>query len=197
MILQKTGTEKFPNKSRRFHSQIIHVHAPEGTESSMKELLCQMAAYNTWANQKILEIILTLPEEKQKQELPSSFKSLYDTVLHMWNAESAWWQRMKLQERIQAPSEYFKGSFVELSASLAQQNYLWQDWVDQATDAALEHVFQYQNNKKEQFKQPIFQMLLHVFNHGTYHRGQLINMLRQLGIEKLPQTDFIVWSRKK
>jgi uncharacterized damage-inducible protein DinB len=36
------------------------------------------------------------------------------------------------------------------------------------------------------------QMLLHVFNHGTYHRGQLINILRQAGVEKVPETDFIV-----
>ena len=75
----------------------------------MKELLQQFAAYNIWANQKILEVIHTLPEEKQKQELPSSFKSLYVTVLHMWNAESIWWQRMKLQERIISPFETFKG----------------------------------------------------------------------------------------
>jgi uncharacterized damage-inducible protein DinB len=40
-------------------------------------------------------------------------------------------------------------------------------------------------------------MMLHVFNHGTYHRGQLVNMLRQLGIEKIPPTDFSVWSKKK
>jgi uncharacterized damage-inducible protein DinB len=40
-------------------------------------------------------------------------------------------------------------------------------------------------------------MLLHVFNHGTYHRGQLVTMLRQLGIENIPATDFIVWSREK
>jgi len=51
--------------------------------------------------------------------------------------------------------------------------------------------------KGEHFKQPIYKMLLHVFNHGTYHRGQIVNMLRQLGIEKIPQTDFIVWSRKR
>ena len=51
--------------------------------------------------------------------------------------------------------------------------------------------------KREMFKQPVWQMILHVFNHGTYHRGQLINMLRQLGVEKISQTDFIVWSRKK
>jgi uncharacterized damage-inducible protein DinB len=61
----------------------------------------------------------------------------------------------------------------------------------------LDHVFQYYNSKREYFKQPIFQMLLHVFNHGTYHRGQLVNMLRQLAVEKIPQTDFIVFSRTK
>lgn len=163
----------------------------------MKELLQELVAYNIWANQKILEVILTLPEEKQKQELPSSFKSLYATVLHMWNAESVWWQRMKLQERFISPFETFKGSMQELANESLQQNQQWFDWVNNAIDAALDHVFQYQTARKEQFKQPIYQMLLHVFNHGTYHRGQLINMLRQLGVDKLPQTDFIVWSRNK
>ena len=163
----------------------------------MKELLKQFATYNIWANQKIFDVILSLPEEEQKQEVPSSFKSLYITVLHMWDAESTWWQRMKLHERIIIPSENFKGSMQDVINGLLQQNRQWQEWVNNATEAALEHVFQYQTTKKELFKQPIYQMLLHVFNHGTYHRGQLVNILRQLGIEKIPQTDFIVWSRKK
>jgi uncharacterized damage-inducible protein DinB len=115
----------------------------------------------------------------------------------MYHAESIWWQRMKLQERFNLPMETFKGSIQELSNELLQQNRQWQQWVSTATDPMLDHVFQYFSQKKESFKQPIFQMLLHVFNHGTYHRGQLVNMLRQLGIEKIPQTDFIVWSRKK
>lgn len=170
---------------------------PFSSNRSMKEFLSQQAAYNIWANQKLLETILALSEEKQKQELPSSFKSLYATVLHILNAESVWWQRMKLQERIIAPAENFKGSMKELANELLQQNRQWQEWINSATDPALDHVFQYYNQKKESFKQPIYQMLMHVFNHGTYHRGQLVNMLRQLGIEKIPQTDFIVWSRKK
>lgn len=170
---------------------------PQQGNETMKEILLQFAAYNTWANQKLLEIILALPEEKQKQEMPSSFKSLYATVLHMWDAESAWWQRMKLNERIIAPSENFNGTMKDVCNGLMQQNQQWHDWVKNSSDAMLDHVFQYYNSKKEHFKQPIFQMLLHVFNHGTYHRGQLVNMLRQLGIEKIPQTDFIVWSRRK
>lgn len=163
----------------------------------MKELLKQMAAYNIWANQKILDVILSLPEEKQKAEIPSSFTSLFTTILHMWNAESIWWQRMKLQERITSPFENFKGSMQEMANEFLRQNRQWEEWVNNASDAALDHVFQYQTARKEHFKQPVYQMILHVFNHGTYHRGQLINMLRQLGVEKLPPTDFILWSRKK
>lgn len=163
----------------------------------MKEILKQLAAYSYWANQRLLDVIVVLPGEKQKQEIPSSFNSLYSTVLHMWNAESIWWQRMKLQERIIAPIEIFKGGMKDLANELLQQNKQWQEWVNNASDAMLDHVFQYQNSKKEQFKQPTYQMLIHVFNHGTYHRGQLVNMLRQLGIEKIPPTDFIIWSRKK
>ncbi|HWI91916.1 MAG TPA: DinB family protein [Flavisolibacter sp.] len=163
----------------------------------MKEILAQLSAYNIWANQALLDTIIRLSEEEQKQELPSSFKSLYATVLHMLDAENIWWQRMKLQERITRPSENFTGDMKEAANSLLNQNRQWNEWINSANEHQLNHVFHYQNTKKEQFKQPIYQMLLHMLNHGTYHRGQLVNMLRQLGVEKVPATDFIVWSRRK
>lgn len=189
---------KTPTKSKiKSFPTFTHKTKSSTEKSAMKEMLQQLAQYNFWANHRLFEIILALPEEKQKAELPSSFKSVYETVLHIWNAESIWWQRLKLQERIITPSEYFKGSMQEMANELLQQNRYWIEWIYPASDAALEHVFQYQNSKKEQFKQPVYQMLLHVFNHGTYHRGQLVNMLRQSGVEKIPQTDFIFWSRKK
>ncbi|MFL5810628.1 MAG: DinB family protein [Flavisolibacter sp.] len=163
----------------------------------MKEILLQLSAYHIWANQLLLNAIEHLPEEKQKQEVSSSFSSIFKTVLHMWSAESIWWQRMKLLERINIPAETFNGDMKELIVSALQQNRQWSEWISNAPEHHLEHVFQYQNSKREQFKQPIFQMLLHLFNHGTYHRGQLVNILRQLGVEKIPPTDFIVWSRSK
>ncbi len=174
-----------------------HNKQPHMRNNAMKELLMQFATYHIWANQKLLDVINALPEEKQKAEVPSSFKSLYATVLHMWDAESIWWQRMKMQERIIVPSENFNGTMQDISNGLMAQSLQWKDWVANASDLSLDHVFQYYNNKKEHFKMPVYQMLHHVFNHGTYHRGQLVNMLRQLSIEKIPQTDFIVWSRKK
>lgn len=163
----------------------------------MKEILIQLSSYHFWANSLLLDLINQLPEEKQKQEVASSFTSLYQTLLHMLNAESIWWQRMKLQERIVVPGENFSGDMKELSILFLHQNRQWNHWIVNASEHQLQHVFQYHNSKREQFKQPVYQMILHVFNHGTYHRGQLVNILRQLGIEKIPATDFIVWARKK
>ncbi len=163
----------------------------------MKELLKQMALYNIWAHQKIIDIVLSLPEEKQIAKLPSSFSSLHDTILHIWDAESIWWQRMKLHERFAIPSDNFKGSTRDAANGLLSQARLWENWVNNVSETMLEHVFEFRNSKREQVKMPIWQMLIHVFNHGTYHRGQLVNMLRQSGVEKIPATDFVLVPRSK
>ena len=163
----------------------------------MKEIIIQHAAYHSWANNLLLTAIQALPEVQCYVELKSSFPSLYKTVLHMLDAESIWWQRMKLQEKIDRPSDTFSGDMTTLCTLLQQQDRQWQDWVNSANELALQHEFIYYDFRKERYKQPVYQMLLHVFNHGTYHRGQLVTMLRELGVEKIPATDFIVWSRKK
>lgn len=162
----------------------------------MKEILKQLAAHNTWANQRLFDLILSLPEEIQLKQFPSSFQSLHLTILHMLDAESIWWQRMKLSERIIRPSEQYKDAkLAEICQYLLSQNRQWEDWIANAMDHSIDHVFSYYNSRKEHFKTPVYQMLLHVFNHDTYHRGQLVTMLRQGGIEKIPATDFIVWTR--
>jgi uncharacterized damage-inducible protein DinB len=163
----------------------------------MREIFIQYASYTAWANSLVLNVIENLSEDRQHAEVKSSFPSLYKTVLHLLDAESIWWQRLKLQERIDRPGDSFTGSFAELSQRLQQQNKLWLEWVQTTNEMGLQHEFIYYNSKKERFKQPVYQMLLHLFNHGTYHRGQLVTLLRQLGVEKIPATDFIVWSRRK
>lgn len=163
----------------------------------MKEQIASLASYNFWANQRIISAVNQLPEEAKLKELASSFNSIHSTLLHIWNAESVWYQRVKLMERIVTPGDQFTGDTSELGRLLLQQSNLWSDWAAAANDLALDHVFQYYNSKKEYFKQPVWQVMMHVFNHGTYHRGQLVTMLRQLGVEKIPSTDFVVFMRKK
>ena len=182
---------------QNFHISVKIISLSSLCIYQMKELLKQLTDYQQWANQQVLAIIQNLPEEKIHAEGASSFHSIYKTVLHIWDAESVWWQRVKLQERIIMPSLEFNGNIQDASAGLMQQDLLWKNWVEHASDMSLEHTTQYYNTKRENFKQPVWQIVLHVVNHSTYHRGQLINMLRQVGVEKLPQTDFIIWTRKK
>ncbi len=78
-----------------------------------------------------------------------------------------------------------------------QQSKMWDEWVLKSTEAALQHEFTYRNSKKELFKQPVFQVLMHLFNHQTYHRGQLVTIMRSLNIDKIPKTDFIEFSRRR
>ena len=163
----------------------------------MKEIFIQYASHHLWANQALLSVIETLSKDQQEAEIRSSFPSIYKTVLHLLDAESIWWQRIKLQEKITRPSDSDAGDFAALKQQLLQQNKRWQEWIAQTNEHGLQHEFIYFNSKKERFKQPVYQMLLHLFNHATYHRGQLVTLLRQLGVEKIPATDFIVWSRKK
>ena len=163
----------------------------------MKQLLQQYAAYNLWGNKIITERIAQLPMDSIHKETNSSFSSIYKTIVHLMDVESIWWQRLKLQEHVEWPGKSFDGNFEELSQQLIFLSKQWNDWVLNANEVNLTHVFGYQNSKKEYFKQPVYEMLLHLFNHQTFHRGQVVTMLRQNGVEKIPATDFIVFSRKK
>lgn len=164
---------------------------------NMKILLTQYSAYHQWANQLIIDTIEKLPESLQEQEMKSSFPSLKATLLHMWDAEAIWWQRMKLLETITRPSDGFSGSCSDIAKNLMQQSKQWHEWILGASEHMFEHEFIYYNTKREKFKQSICQMLLHIFNHGTYHRGQMVTMLRQMEVSNIPATDFIVWGRKR
>ena len=163
----------------------------------MKQLLQQYAAYNLWANKIITEKIAQLPVDTIHKEMNSSFTSIYKTVVHLMDVESIWWQRLNLQEHVEWPGKSFEGNFKALSQQLIFLSKQWNEWVINANEVNITHVFGYQNSKKEYFKQPVYEMLLHLFNHQTFHRGQIITMMRQNGIEKIPATDFIVFARKK
>jgi len=162
----------------------------------MKQIFEQYALYNVWANQKMIDAILLLPEETSRQTVRSSFSSLQLTLLHMWNTESTWWQRLKLLETTQ-PVADAEVATREIAAGLIGQSLQWLAWVQKSNEPALMHEFIYRNSKKQQFKQPVYEMLLHLFNHATYHRGQLVTILRQLGVTTIPNTDFIAFSRGK
>lgn len=164
----------------------------------MKDILFSYAAYNEWANNKIIALLKKLPETQLDNETGSSFGSLRKTVYHMWNAESLWYQRLLLTEQPVKPADTFEGSFEEACNNWQHQSQLLTAWVKQATPVRLEHVLTYYNLSNQYSKLIVFQILMQAFNHATFHRGQLVTMLRQAGIVKIPGTDYsaFVSSRK-
>lgn len=161
----------------------------------MKELLLDYAAYHIWANELILNRLATLASEKWTQEVGSSFPSIRATVLHMWDAEAIWQQRLKKISPVVVPGKTFTGDNHALVNAYKRLNNEWGNWLSTATVGELGARFSYTNLKGQPFESAIHHTVLHLFNHGTYHRGQLVSILRQLGETDIPQTDFIHWSR--
>ncbi len=164
----------------------------------MKDLLLKYAQYNVWANDLLIDVLLGLSEQQLDQEIVSSFPSIRKTVYHTWSAEHIWFQRLSLVEHPTWMEGGFFGTFSEAchnwKAASADLQHFTANLYD---EKALTHEFMYYDLKKNPHKTPVNQTLLHVFNHSTNHRGQLITMLRQAGVKKIPQTDFIAFVRLK
>ena len=161
----------------------------------MKQLLVSFTQYEYWANEKLLGVVTGLSEEQQQREIKSSFPSIYKTCLHVWDASSIWWQRLQKHEQILVPSLTFHPSMKDVANGILQQNMQWIEWVRSASDEDLAYILPYKTMKGDSFAQAVKEILLHLNNHGTYHRGQLVTMLRQVGVEVIPQTDYILYSR--
>ena len=161
----------------------------------MKQLLTAYASYNCWAYIELTNTILEMDEHLHQQILKSSFPNLYATVLHLWDAESIWWQRMEGHQQMVIPSIQFNPTMKEAVNGLLQQAGEWERFVQAVTNEQLQREFDYKNFKGEPFRSAVWQVVHHLFNHGTYHRGQLVTMMRELGVTTIPATDFIHYMR--
>lgn len=161
----------------------------------MKTLLQQYAAYHLWANQQLSIRILELDETLWHKPVSSSFPSLHKTLLHLWSAETIWWKRMQKDLPAKADPSPFETDTQGLVKELLGLNEQWIGWLKDLPETAFEQQFGYVNLKGLAFEQPLYQVIHHLFNHGSYHRGQLVTMLRALEVDNIPQTDFVHWAR--
>jgi uncharacterized damage-inducible protein DinB len=160
----------------------------------VKTLLLQYARYNQWAHKRLLDLIKTLTPDQQHALLPSSFNSLYKTVLHVWGAEFLWLARLR-QEKAERPGDPFEGLMENLSKALETTDQQLVDWFSGIEDVQLTEKLHYTNVAGQAFIESYDLLLTHIFNHSTYHNGQLVTMLRALEIDNIPSTDFVAWTR--
>jgi uncharacterized damage-inducible protein DinB len=152
-------------------------------------------AYNRWANAQVLDALSQLTEEQLKRNLSSSHGSVHGTLTHILAAEWVWLMRCKgvSPAALFDPADF---SLDSLSAELAEVEREQKRFIDELAEQSLSTVVSYTNTKGEQWAYPLNQILQHVANHSTYHRGQVITMLRQLGADAV-MTDFLVYIDSK
>jgi uncharacterized damage-inducible protein DinB len=161
----------------------------------MKELLLQYAQYNVWTNKLIIDAMLQLPQGAVDREVNSSFPSLRKTVEHTWSAESIWLQRLHLAEHPIWYASDFTGTFEEACRQWEQASAELVQLISESSSETLLATISYHFRNGNAATSSVHHVLHHVFNHSTYHRGQLVTMLRQVGATVIPGTDFIAFSR--
>jgi uncharacterized damage-inducible protein DinB len=151
--------------------------------------------YSAWATGKIVEMLQNVDEALWDKEVISSFPTIRKTLYHIWDAEVIWYERMKGGEVMVWPSTTFNGSNEEfLKLYLAHSNEL-AAFITTKDTAFLESKINYKNMKGIEYSTPVEEILFHLVNHGSYHRGQLITMLRTLGFTQIVNTDLIAYVR--
>jgi uncharacterized damage-inducible protein DinB len=151
----------------------------------MEQIIHSYADYDLWANTRIVERLQREADAVLDRHVKSSFPSLRLSILHIRDAGHAWYQRifgqpMDLDESI--------GSLLKLSSAMA-------DRVHAANDALLSGNVTYTTSKGLKYTQPRWQLLMHCFNHSSYHRGQVITIMRQLDLGEVPNTDMVAYQR--
>ncbi len=153
-----------------------------------------LANYNIWANNLIISWLLQISEEDWNKDLGGSMPSIASTATHIAGAEKIWFERM--QNEIQPfLTTYFKGNKEACIAIWQSASANLSEYVSSIADENLEEIFEYKNLAGDTFKSKKMEALAHVFNHSTYHRGQVVNYLRQIGFTKVSSTDLINYYR--
>ena len=152
--------------------------------------------FNAWANRRTIEACASLTSEQFTRDLASSFRSVRDTVAHIFGAEWLWLERWHGRMPSALPSADDFPTIGMLRRQLEEMDRRLVDYVGSLTADDLRRVVQYKTTSGAAQAQPVWQMLQHLANHGTYHRGQVATMLRQLG-SKATSTDLIGFYRER
>lgn len=152
--------------------------------------------FNSWADQRTLESCATLTPEQFTRDLKSSFPSVRDTLVHTFGAEWLWLERWQGRMPTALPWAPNFPDHASVSARWAEIDRDLRKFVAGVIQEDANRSFEVRTTSGGLYTQPLWQMMQHLANHGTYHRGQVATMLRLLGA-KPPATDLILFYRER
>ena len=150
------------------------------------------AGFNLWANQRLVNWLSTKPDDLLYKELPSSFSSIIKTLNHIWGVEEYWYSI--ITETSEYENRFGTEDFVAVQifeGLLRKSRHLKDTVASYSEQDLLKPIIS--DDPEFQCTLPRYEFLQHLINHGTYHRGQIITIGRNLGICDAPTTDYNVY----
>jgi uncharacterized damage-inducible protein DinB len=161
-----------------------------------KQYFLELADYNVWANNIVNSWLDNINDEQWSKYVESSFNSIGETVLHVAGAETIWLDRLnKVASPVWLPS-VFKGTKDETIELWKKSSAGLKKNVESFDESVMIEKLAFKRINSDKYEMPHYQVFAHVFNHSTYHRGQLVTMLRQVGFTNVGSTDMLGFYRK-
>jgi uncharacterized damage-inducible protein DinB len=153
--------------------------------------------YNYWARDRVLDAAALVSPEQYTRDLGSSFHSIRNTLVHMFSAEWIWhsrWQGISPTSALNV-DDYPDVATLRLAWSDVERKT--RTLVAELGEPGLDNVIEYKLLSGRSGASVFWQMVQHVVNHGSYHRGQVTTMLRQLGAQPPRSMDLITFYREQ
>ena len=148
--------------------------------------------YNAWANARIITSAMRLPPEALTQDLGGSFPTVRDTFAHMVSAEWIWLERWRGHAPTAAPDWVTLADLPQLVQQLQEVEAKRAVFLAGLSESDLDSTCAFTLLSGKAASHTLRDLLVHVANHSTYHRGQVAAMLRRLGTPAL-STDFLIY----
>lgn len=157
-------------------------------------MLIKQTQYNLWANQIICDLVLKAGETKSDMHQVASFPSIRKTLIHIWDGQIIWFYRLNGTSLHSFPGEKFNGTLQDAVYGLHESSQLFVTYAKK-NEANYGTSISYQTMDKQTYYSRIDDIIFHCMNHSTYHRGQIINLLRGAGFTEIASTDYMRFCR--
>lgn len=152
-------------------------------------------AYTTWASRRLVDAASRLAPEELRRDFQTADHSVLGTLVHVFAADRIWLARVSGG----APQPFI--SDADYSLAVLQNDWpalheKWRQWGQAMTDQSARESVTYKDTQGNTFSRPLWQLILHVVNHGTHHRGQVSGFLRAMG-QTPPPLDLTAYYREQ
>ncbi|HEY3852564.1 MAG TPA: DinB family protein [Steroidobacteraceae bacterium] len=164
----------------------------------MKTHFVMMANYNEWANARLFRSAATLKEALYRKDAGAYFRSLHGTLNHLLVADRIWMRRLTgTGEHPEKLNAILFEDLPSLHTARVEEDIRIIAFVQSLDESDFEEMWDYRTLNGTPQRQRRREILAHLFNHETHHRGQAHAILTVLGVAEPESLDLLIMQRDK